>query len=113
MARYHLLPLAMVLVGAGADTPANCTFHDVAGSWIFYQTESSGDSSVDCSRGSPVVQKVVVELGYPSVAVDQWGGRGTWTMVYNQGFEVTVSGRSYFGYFDFSQEGEVGKPMPR
>ena len=35
---------------------------------------------------------------YPSVAVDEFGNRGFWTMVYNQGFEVRVSGRSYFAF---------------
>merc|ERR1712047_33124 len=28
-------------------------------------------------------------------------------MIYNQGFEVTVAGRSYFAFSDFSQEGQV------
>ena len=36
------------------------------------------------------VNKVRVELKYPNVAVDQFGNQGTWTMVYNQGFEVVL-----------------------
>ena len=36
------------------------------------------------------VNKMRVELKYPNVAVDQFGNQGTWTMVYNQGFEVVL-----------------------
>ena len=53
------------------------------------------------------VNKVRVELKYPNVAVDQFGNQGTWTMVYNQGFEVTVSGRSYFAFSDYSEHGDT------
>lgn len=89
-----------------ADTPANCTFEDVEGSWIFYESERSQDSTIDCSSKAPVVAKVRVDLKYPNVAVDQFGNVGTWTMVYNQGFEVTVSGRSYFAYSDYVELGK-------
>lgn len=95
------------LSGNMADTPANCTFEDTVGTWMFYESERSQTNQIDCSRGSAVVQKVHVDLKYPNVAADQWGNRGTWTMVYNQGFEVTVSGRSYFAFFDYSKQGEV------
>merc|ERR1719153_1775455 len=52
----------------------------------------------------PVVSKFRVDLKYPNEAIDQFGNVGTWTMVYNQGFEVTVSGRSYFAYSDYKEE---------
>jgi len=101
-----LLPALFLLAGqTGADTPANCTFEDVEGSWIFYESERSQGSTIDCMSKVPVVAKFLVDLKYPNVAVDQFGNVGTWTMVYNQGFEVTVSGRSYFAYSDYEELG--------
>ena len=32
-----------------ADTPANCTFEDVQGSWIFYETDRGQDKTTNCS----------------------------------------------------------------
>jgi len=87
------------------DTPANCTYEDVEGQWIFYESERSMGSSLDCSDTRDLslapVRKVKILLKYPDTAVDQFGNEGTWTMVYNQGFEVTVSGRSYFAFLDY------------
>jgi cathepsin C len=33
-----------------ADTPANCTYEDILGTWTFFETERSGDQSIDCSQ---------------------------------------------------------------
>jgi len=98
------LLLLLLTVGAQADTPANCTYEDVEGGWIFYESERSQDSKIDCMGLVPVVSKFRVDLKYPNKAIDQFGNVGTWTMVYNQGFEVTVSGRSYFAYSDYKEE---------
>jgi cathepsin C len=35
-----------------ADTPANCTFEDVQGTWNFYETERNGDRTIDCLNNS-------------------------------------------------------------
>jgi len=98
-----LLLSAFLTVPTYADTPANCTFEDVEGSWIFYESERSQGSDIDCSSQVAVVAKFKVDLKYPNIAVEQFGNIGTWTMVYNQGFEVTVSGRSYFAYSDYEE----------
>ena len=50
--------------------------------------------------GSPKHKKRV-SLEFPNTVVDDWGNKGTWSMVYNQGFEVRISGRSYFGFSKF------------
>ena len=76
--------LATLTVGlAVADTPANCSYQDVEGSWIFYESERSGDSSTDCSSFAPV-RKVRLVLKYPDTVSDEFGNIGRWTMVYNQ-----------------------------
>ncbi|KAG0713656.1 hypothetical protein GWK47_015725 [Chionoecetes opilio] len=41
---------AVLIVGAAADTPGNCTFDDVRGDWILYETERTGDATIDCDN---------------------------------------------------------------
>ncbi|XP_023337847.1 dipeptidyl peptidase 1 isoform X3 [Eurytemora carolleeae] len=97
--------LYLILLGlAGCvrgDTPANCSYEDISGSWTFYESERSGTKDIDCSSRFSIVEKTRVDLMYPNSAVDQFGNIGTWTMVYNQGFEVTVNGRTFFGFSDY------------
>lgn len=49
------------------------------------------------------VNKVQLQLLKPNVAVDQYGNRGHWTLIYNQGFEITVNQRIYFAFSSFAQ----------
>ncbi len=35
-----------------SDTPANCTFEDIAGTWVLYETPRNGDHSIDCLNNS-------------------------------------------------------------
>jgi len=44
------------------------------------------------------VQKVKIELLKPNMAVDEYGNKGHWTLIYNQGFEVIVNQRVYFAF---------------
>ena len=76
--------LSLAVVGVVGDTPANCSYQDVEGSWIFYESERSSDSSLDCSRATDAVHKLRLVLKYPNTAVDEFGNIGSWTMVYNQ-----------------------------
>jgi hypothetical protein len=50
-----------------------------------------------------VVRKLRVKLKYPNVALDEFGNRGQWTMIYNEGFEVTVNQRTFFAYSYFTR----------
>ena len=79
----YLLLIALSVGLVAGDTPANCSYEDVEGSWIFYESERSGDSSIDCSAMA-AVNKVRMVLKYPDTAVDEFGNIGKWTMVYNQ-----------------------------
>jgi len=83
------------------DTPANCTYEDIEGIWDFYETARNGDADIVCSKQGHAVERLTVFLTYPNTAKDEFGNLGTWTMVYNQGFEVVVNGRSYFGFSDY------------
>lgn len=97
----------MVTTPASADTPANCTFEDVEGIWIFSETERDGDNSIDCLNNKfAVSKKIELHLMRPNVAVDSYGNKGHWTMIYNQGFEITINQRIYFAYSNFSEDGE-------
>jgi cathepsin C len=40
-----------------------------------------------------------VILSEPNVATDGKGNKGTWTMVYDEGFEVRIAGKTYFAFF--------------
>ena len=93
------------LVGLGTvlgDTPANCTYEDVRGTWHFYLGETGYDRSVDCSKSFDVKMTIGVELMYPDVALDQFGNQGFWTLIYNQGFEVVVGTRKYFAFSNYT-----------
>jgi len=95
------LLLVAVIGLVACDTPANCTFQDVVGTWTFYETARTAGANIDCSSPKGMVAKLRVSLKYPNLAVDQFGNLGTWTMVYNQGFEVNINDRSFFGFSDY------------
>lgn len=89
-----------------ADTPANCTFEDYEGTWIFSETERNGQNSIDClNNKSPVSKEIQLQLLKPNVAVDRYGNKGHWTVIYNQGFEITINQRIYFAYSNFTEDG--------
>lgn len=96
-----------VLGAAAADTPANCTFEDVAGKWTLWEGPRGVKPGASCANHQgPWERKVRVTLLSPNKVVDQFGNEGTWTMVYNQGFHINVNGRSYFGYSAYKKEGQ-------
>jgi cathepsin C len=101
MILYYLSIFVFTVGGVLCDTPANCTYEDIEGIWDFYETARNGDADIVCSKQGHAVERLTVFLTYPNTAKDEFGNLGTWTMVYNQGFEVVVNGRSYFGFSDY------------
>lgn len=96
----------LLLPGIWADTPANCTFNDIAGKWTLYEGSRIHNGSIDCSSIVSVARKLRVDLRYPDIAVDEFGNHGHWTMIYNEGFEITINQRTFFAYSYFTKEAE-------
>ncbi|UYV64704.1 CTSC [Cordylochernes scorpioides] len=49
------------------------------------------------------IYTTTVTLLFPNVAIDDQGHQGRWTLIYNQGFELTINNRIYFAFSDFSK----------
>lgn len=89
----QLVYLLVVVAACGTglvsgDTPAHCLYEDIRGTWTFYETERSGDNTINCDTLGPIVHTKTFTLSFPDTATDELGNEGTWTLIYNQGFEV-------------------------
>ena len=74
-----------------ADLPIDCRYEDVVGTWRFTESERTGDASLACKEVGEVVYTNLFTFSYPNIVTDDIGNTGTWTLVYNQGFEVDPS----------------------
>ena len=73
---------------ASADLPIDCRFSDAIGTWTISETARDGDATLDCSTMAETVYTKTFTLSYPNLVTDELGNVGTFTMIYNQGFEV-------------------------
>jgi len=100
---------------AAGDLPVHCLRHEVEGEWKFVlgpvsKTRTAcGHLHPDIEEGQPArnvikgptsVQQFT--LHNPSTVSTPSGKKGTWTMVYDEGFEVNVDGRSFFAFSNFT-----------
>jgi cathepsin C len=101
--------LVACVVRVAADLPVHCLRHEVAGTWNFVISKPSPLRTA-CGHNRPDVEdtqpartivdemkdneKLAVSLLNPNIA-KAGGQSGTWTMVYDEGFEVKVSKRVF------------------
>ena len=132
-----LFLLLVLVVPSMADLPVDCRHHDILGNWTFDIGPAMHDKSVVCHHGKGVsVRNILldfkpyldqdlglgcaftaetrmqVELKEPNVAVANIGDRlveGTWTMVYNEAFDLQIDGRSYLGFSLFDNKAVYNK----
>ncbi|XP_036993514.2 dipeptidyl peptidase 1 isoform X2 [Artibeus jamaicensis] len=118
--RSQLAAVLLLLCGTGTahgDTPANCTYPDLLGTWVFQVGRGGSQRDVNCSVMGPPEKKVVVHLKKLDTAYDDWGNSGHFTIIYNQGFEIVLNDYKWFAFFKdvtdfisqlFMQLGTVG-----
>lgn len=122
MVRFYapLLFFARFFQAALADLPVHCLRHQVAGDWEFTlsplesRRSSCGHKKPDDPytqppmnflQGRGAVTKRKITLSDPNIASSEDGRTGTWTMIYDEGFEVDIGDLSFFAFskFDFVQ----------
>lgn len=111
----RLLVLAALLALCRADLPIHCTNTDVAGLWLFEVTHANHGHFDQCGYAAPdqnsqhfhhdndekfvVEANFQVELRQPNLLIDDQGNEvGTWTMIYDEGFEIKHNGQTYFAF---------------
>jgi len=120
MVRFYalLFVIARCFQVALADLPVHCLRHQVAGDWEFTmgplesRRSSCGHKKPDDQYAQPAmnflqgrgpVTKRKITLSDPNMASSEDGRSGTWTMIYDEGFEVDIGDLSFFAFskFDF------------
>jgi len=118
-----VLAVAVVLVGVEADLPVHCTHSQVLGEWKLHRGPGQQHKTdVKCSQAPEVYDTrldryglgppnftpedtMKVVLKEPNIVehTDEDGlvHKGTWTMIYDEGFEVTIRGHKYFAFSYF------------
>lgn len=99
-----LCVLLIWVEAAQADTPANCTYEDLLGTWVFQVSKGGHDKTINCSAEAVGESSVTVTLQKLSVATDELGNTGFFTLIYNQGFEVVLGGYKWFGFFKYTED---------
>jgi len=117
----------MIAVQVSADLPVHCPHHQQPGAWEFSMSKGNQNKDVKCSKGAhgqmcfygscfnnkvigeasfKVEKKMKVSLANPNVALatdsDGKKHKGTWTNVYDEGFEVKVASKKFFAFSKFA-----------
>lgn len=119
-----LLLATAALPYAAADLPNHCLWKQVHGAWTFHMSKASHNKHEKCSKagndfgggdfglGEPAYEtheKYKVHLSAPNKAVvtDASGKNthGTWTMIYDEGFEVRADKMKFFAFSKYKKTG--------
>jgi len=119
---FAVLAIAATLQLGSADLPVHCVHHQVAGKWEFTLGPTSPTRST-CGHASPdnpykqphmkmleqmgSSTKRVMTLNEPNTVSAEDGSKGTWTMIYDEAFEVAMQDFVYvaFSKFEFTDAG--------
>ena len=73
------------------------------GTWVFDLGSTGFDNTIDCSK-QPLLSnnQLILTLKEPNVVQDALGTQGTWTLIYNQGFEVEFNNHKYFAFSNYT-----------
>jgi len=112
-----VLALANVVSLGRADLPVHCLRHQVAGEWEF-TLGPLGPKRTSCGHKKPdnplqqphmkfleqqgELSKKKLSLQDPNTVSSDADGKGTWTMIYDEGFEVAMNDMVYFAFSKFS-----------
>lgn len=128
MARFCALALWLAQSQLSvADLPVHCLRHQVVGDWEFTlgapqaKRSSCGHKRPDDPNAQPhlsllaashsPLRTMKLSLQEPSTAVAQDGTKGTWTMIYDEAFEVRIFDSTFLAFsgFEFVQDAKKGK----
>jgi len=112
-----------------ADLPVHCLRSEVVGAWTFEleaaaeQRSSCGHKRPDAANSQPrllggeaaATKLVMLHEPADGASVATGEQNGTWTMIYDEGFEVRVDGNVFFAfsYFDEGAPDPSGSPSTR
>merc|ERR1719487_2313313 len=123
---FGVVCLFAVASFVAADIPVHCLHKHVVGEWTFHRSKAgmkAGQISScnkahdylgggDYGLGEPnydVENKVQVKLEAPNKASATINGvqkEGTWTMMYDEGFEVLLGDEKYFAFSKYTGSGK-------
>lgn len=112
---------------ARADLPVHCLRHQVVGEWRFIlssmheERTSCGHfrpdnetqpnrSEVESDQLDEQEKMLVLTMQDPNIAETGRDPNGTWTMIYDEGFEVNVQGLNFFAFSNYTYEKNLSAP---
>lgn len=98
-----MLAALAALASVRADIPVHCVYDQVVGTWELQLSRSGFDNSIDCSKPFATAKTVRVTLEDPNVASTEHGEKGTWTLVYDEGWELRVAGQRFWAFLAYDQ----------
>eukprot|EP00298_Acanthocystis_sp_HF-20_P010903 c19113_g1_i1.p1 GENE.c19113_g1_i1~~c19113_g1_i1.p1 ORF type:complete len:566 (+),score=247.27 c19113_g1_i1:19-1716(+) len=94
-----------------ADLPNHCLHSQVAGTWAIYLSDAvhtKDNAFQKCGKGKfDVKNTMIVKLADPELQGPKVFGKdqvGSWTMIYDEGFEVTLNNMKYFAFSRYGYE---------